>query len=106
MRAPEVTHSVPMLSLANAYSEVEAREFDRRVCTLLGSEKPAYVCELKVDGVAVSLVYENGKFVRGATRGDGIQGDDITSNLRTVRAIPYGSGQRPRQPFEARGAFI
>ena len=101
---PSVTHSVPMLSLANAYSEDEAREFDRRVCALLGSEKPAYVCELKVDGVAVSLEYENGKFTRGATRGDGIQGDDITSNLRTVRAIPLTvRGHAPRGRFEVRG---
>ena len=101
---PSVMHSVPMLSLANAYSEEEAREFDRRVCALLGSKKPGYVCELKVDGVAVSLVYEDGKFTRGATRGDGVQGDEITSNLRTVRAIPLTvRGNSPHQRFEVRG---
>lgn len=101
---PSVTHSVPMLSLANAYAEDEAREFDRRVCALLRSEKRAYVCELKVDGVAVSLVYENGRFTRGATRGDGIQGDDITSNLKTVRAIPLTvRGNAAPKHFEVRG---
>jgi len=101
---PSVTHSVPMLSLANAYTEEEASEFNRRVCTLLGDEKPQYACELKVDGVAVSLVYENGKLIRGATRGDGVQGDLITENLKTVRAIPLAvRGENPPKEFEVRG---
>lgn len=85
---PIVTHSVPMLSLSNTYNEDEVREFDRRVRTLLKGERYEYVCELKFDGVAVSLVYENDVLVRGATRGDGVQGDDITQNIKTIRSIP------------------
>lgn len=85
---PSVVHDVPMLSLANTYAEEEVVEFDSRVRGSLEPERPHYVCELKVDGIAVSLVYENGVLVRGATRGDGTAGDDITANLRTIRAIP------------------
>ena len=83
-----VTHDPPMLSLANSYSEEEIRDFDRRVRDVLGSATPAYIVELKIDGVAVTLRYRNGVFVRGATRGDGMQGDDITHNLRTIRQLP------------------
>lgn len=101
---PSVTHSVPMLSLANAYTEEEFGEFHRRVNSLLGSEVPEYVCELKVDGVAVSLTYENGHLVAGATRGDGVQGDLITENLRTIRAIPLSvRGEDPPKDFTVRG---
>jgi len=85
---PSVKHAVPMLSLANTYSEEEVREFDKRVHSLLKGERCAYVCELKIDGVAVSLHYRNGILARGATRGDGFQGDDITANLKTLRSIP------------------
>jgi DNA ligase (NAD+) len=85
---PTVTHRIPMLSLSNVYSEEELLDFDKRVKTLLGSQPYRYVCELKFDGVAVSLKYEDGILVQGATRGDGIQGDDITNNLRTIRSIP------------------
>ncbi|HEY6952079.1 MAG TPA: NAD-dependent DNA ligase LigA [Bacteroidota bacterium] len=85
---PSVTHAVPMLSLANTYNEEEVKDFDRRVHSLLDGETAAYVCELKFDGVAISLRYEDGIFVRGATRGDGVQGDEITQNLRTLRSIP------------------
>jgi DNA ligase (NAD+) len=83
-----VLHDPPMLSLANSYSEEEIRDFDRRVRQLLGSTTPAYVAELKIDGVAITLRYHDGLFVQGATRGDGVQGDDITNNLRTVRSLP------------------
>jgi DNA ligase (NAD+) len=83
-----VAHNPPMLSLANSYSEEEIRDFDRRVRELLGTEKPAYVAELKFDGVAIALKYKGGVFVQGATRGDGTQGDDITHNLKTVRTLP------------------
>jgi DNA ligase (NAD+) len=83
-----VAHDPPMLSLANSYSEDEIREFDRRVRSLLGNETPAYVAELKFDGVAIALRYRDGIFIQGATRGDGQQGDDITSNLRTIRSLP------------------
>ena len=85
---PTVTHAIPMLSLANTYNEDEVRDFDRRVASLLGSEAYTYVCELKFDGVAISLRYQKGLFVQGATRGDGVQGDEITQNLRTIRSIP------------------
>lgn len=83
-----VIHDIPMLSLSNSYDENDLDEFDKRINNLLKSEKYTYVCELKFDGIAVSLVYNNGLFVRGATRGDGVRGDEITANLRTVRAIP------------------
>ncbi|MCL5780175.1 MAG: NAD-dependent DNA ligase LigA [Firmicutes bacterium] len=83
-----VPHRVPMLSLGNAFGEGDLREFDRRVRTLLPGEEVEYVVELKIDGLAVSLWYENGLLVRGATRGDGEYGEDITANLRTVKAIP------------------
>lgn len=85
---PSVDHQIPMLSLANTYNEEEVREFDRRVQSLLKKELYRYVCELKIDGIAVSLIYQNGILVRGATRGDGFQGDNITSNLKTIRSIP------------------
>jgi DNA ligase (NAD+) len=83
-----VTHAVQMLSLANTYSEDDIRDFDRRVKSLLGHEPFRYVCELKFDGVSLSLRYEKGMLVLGATRGDGVQGDNITSNVKTIRSVP------------------
>jgi DNA ligase (NAD+) len=83
-----VTHNPPMLSLANSYSEEEIRDFDRRVHELLEAQTPAYVAELKFDGVAITLKYRDGIFIQGATRGDGTQGDDITHNLKTIRSLP------------------
>ncbi len=83
-----VMHDVPMLSLANSYDEQDLDEFDKRVNNLLKGEKYKYVCELKFDGIAVSLTYKNGILARGATRGDGIRGDEITTNLKTIRVIP------------------
>jgi len=83
-----VKHAVPMLSLSNTYSEDEVRDFDRRVRETLENEPYRYECELKFDGVAISLRYKDGIFVQGATRGDGIEGDDITQNLKTIRSIP------------------
>ncbi len=85
---PTVTHRRPMLSIANSYDPEEVREFDRRVRDRLDGGQPRYVCELKIDGVAVSLIYEDGRLVRGATRGNGEQGDDVTPNIRTVRSVP------------------
>lgn len=85
---PIVRHDPPMLSLANSYSAEEIKDFDWRVRELLGKETPEYVAELKFDGVAIALRYRNGVFIQGATRGDGVQGDDITNNLRTVRSLP------------------
>lgn len=84
----KVQHQVPMLSLANAFNEGDLRDFDRRVKEGLGVDELTYVCELKIDGLAVSLRYENGLFTQGATRGDGTTGEDITSNLKTIRSIP------------------
>jgi DNA ligase (NAD+) len=82
----KVEHTIPMLSLGNAFNEQDLKDFDRRVRQ--GAGEVTYVCELKIDGLAVSLTYENGKFVRGATRGDGTVGEDITANLKTIRSIP------------------
>lgn len=102
---PTVTHRKPMLSLANTYNEMEFREFDQRVRQALPGEKVEYVVELKIDGVAISLHYRNGRFERGVTRGDGIQGDDITPNLRTIRSIPLVVRDTQSVPefFEVRG---
>ena len=83
-----VNHRTPMLSIDNTYNEAELRNFDARVRRGLGNEAPRYVVELKIDGVSVSLRYENGMLVRAATRGDGKQGDDITANVRTIRSLP------------------
>lgn len=82
----KVAHRVPMLSLANAFNEQDLRDFDRRVRQAVGDVE--YVVELKIDGLAVSLRYENGLFVQGSTRGDGTTGEDITENLKTIRSIP------------------
>jgi DNA ligase (NAD+) len=83
-----VKHIAPMFSLANAFSPEELRAFDQRVKKIIPQQRLEYVAELKIDGLAVALVYENGIFVRGATRGEGVTGEEITSNLRTVKAIP------------------
>jgi DNA ligase (NAD+) len=83
-----VVHKVPMLSLDNTYNVEELHDFHNRVVKNLGTEEVEYVVELKIDGLGVSLFYENGKFVRGATRGDGKTGEDITANLKTICAIP------------------
>jgi len=102
---PTVSHRVPMLSLANTYTQEELMEFDKRVRKLLSVNTVEYVTELKFDGIAVSLLYEDGLFVRGATRGDGVTGDDITQNLRTVKSIPLRLMQKEQQPpvLEVRG---
>ncbi|HEY5615953.1 MAG TPA: NAD-dependent DNA ligase LigA, partial [Bacteroidota bacterium] len=102
---PTVTHGAAMLSLSNTYNEEEVLEFDRRVKSLLGKEPYRYICELKFDGVAVSLVYENNILVRGATRGDGTQGDDITQNLKTIRSIPLRlvKSRKGLEDIEVRG---
>ncbi|MDP8946489.1 MAG: NAD-dependent DNA ligase LigA [Actinomycetota bacterium] len=100
----EVRHAIPMLSLANARRTEELREWDARVRRLLGPDEEArYVTELKIDGLAVSLRYENGRFVQGATRGNGVVGEDVTQNLRTVRAIPERLWDDPPKVLEPRG---
>ncbi|EAD2778199.1 NAD-dependent DNA ligase LigA [Listeria monocytogenes] len=83
----KVAHDTPMLSLANAFNQEDLADFDRRIRDKVG-DNIAYMCELKIDGLAVSLQYENGKYKQGATRGDGTIGEDITANLRTIRSIP------------------
>jgi DNA ligase (NAD+) len=99
-----VTHRVPMLSIDNTYSADELREFDRRVRKLVPGGKIEYVVELKIDGVAISLTYEEGLFTVGATRGDGERGDDVTHNLKTIREVPLRlRAKNPPALFEARG---
>lgn len=106
----KVAHETPMLSLADVFSEQELLDFDRRVRRTVG-EKVTYVCELKIDGLAVSLTYDQGRFVLGATRGDGTTGEDITQNLRTIRSLPLalphaetievrGEAYMPKRSFE------
>lgn len=87
-RFEKVAHQAPMLSLANAFNEEELRAFHKRVCTSLDTESVSYVAELKIDGVAIALTYENGRLVRGATRGNGLIGEDVTQNLKTIKQIP------------------
>jgi DNA ligase (NAD+) len=100
-----VKHRLPMLSLDNAFSEEDVRDFDRRVRERLGQEAPVhYSAEPKLDGLAISARYENGMFVQGATRGDGETGEDITHNLRTIKALPMRlRGERPPPVLEVRG---
>ena len=84
-RFAPVAHARPMLSLSNVFDEAELRAFDGRVRKGLGREDVGYVCELKIDGLAINLTYEDGTFVQGATRGDGTTGEDVTANLRTIQ---------------------
>jgi len=102
-----VTHRVPMLSLNNAFDDEEVAAFDRRVREGLERESVEYDCEPKFDGLAVSLVYERGAFVQGATRGDGTTGEDVTTNLKTVRSIPLRlRGSAAPRRLEVRGEVI
>jgi len=103
-----VTHIVPMLSLDNAYNEEELRAFDERVKRGAGAGRMpddpiAYVAELKIDGLSIALTYEDGRLVRGATRGDGSRGEDVTANVRTIRAVPLSLRQGPSGRIEIRG---
>ena len=99
-----VTHRFPMLSLGNTYNETDLKDFDSKVKKALGDEKYEYICELKFDGVALSFWYENGKLIKGITRGDGIRGDDITNNVRTIKSIPHSiNDQILPIEFELRG---
>lgn len=107
----KVVHRVPMLSLGNAFGAQDLRDFDRRIRQIVGDDF-SYVCELKIDGLAVSLYYQDGIFVQGATRGDGTVGEDITANLKTIGSIPLrlkeavtlevrGEAYMPKRSFEA-----
>ncbi|MFA5085853.1 MAG: NAD-dependent DNA ligase LigA, partial [Candidatus Omnitrophota bacterium] len=92
-----VKHIVPMMSMDNTYSAAELKEFDERVRKNLKGEEYEYVVELKFDGVSISLLYENGCWIRGATRGDGTEGDDVTNNLKTIRSIPMKFNERVKR---------
>ncbi len=100
-----VEHKVPMLSLDNAYTEDELRAFDERVRrgAGLGEAPVAYVAEMKIDGLSIALTYEDGRLIRGATRGDGTRGEDVTVNVRTIRAIPLSLRDGPPGRIEVRG---
>ena len=101
-----VTHPAPLLSLGNAFSEDELRAFDARVLNGLNVKEVEYIVELKIDGLAVDLVYEDGRLVQGATRGDGVVGENVTANIRTIRAVPLtllGLSNEIPQGFDVRG---
>src|ERR1700719_787971 len=108
----KVRHSSPMLSLDNTYNEEELRAWERRVHELTGREDVDYVCELKLDGMSLSLGYDDGQLARGITRGDGTVGEDVTLNVRTVRSVPLSiakdklkkAGIPPN--FEVRGELL
>ncbi|HKB74127.1 MAG TPA: NAD-dependent DNA ligase LigA [Burkholderiales bacterium] len=104
---PQVIHRTPMLSLNNAFTEEDVIGFDRRVREGLGKEEIEYAAEPKFDGLAISLLYDRGRFVQGATRGDGYTGEDVTANLRTVRSIPLKLRHaRPPGSVEVRGEVV
>ena len=97
-------HRLPMLSIDNTYSPTELKEFDKKVCKALANDKPTYMVELKIDGVAISLIYENGILTAGVTRGDGEKGDDVTQNLKTVGGVPLKlNTKKPPALLEVRG---
>jgi len=98
---PSVTHRTPMLSIDNVYDEDEFREFDDRVRRLLPGKAVAYVAELKIDGVSISITYRDGKYARAVTRGDGVRGDDVTANVKTLKALPLVVDER--REVEVRG---
>src|ERR1700675_2259944 len=108
----KVRHSSQMLSLDNTYSEEELRAWERRVHELSGRKDVDYVCELKLDGMSLALIYEDGKLVRGVTRGDGTVGEDVTLNIRTVRSIPLAIPKEKLKEagippdFEVRGELL
>ena len=102
-RFAPVQHASPMLSLSNVFDEAELRAFDQRVRKALGRDEVGYVCELKIDGLAVNLTYEDGRFVKGATRGDGFTGEDVTANLRTLRSIPLTLRESLKGRLDVRG---
>ncbi len=101
-----VVHTYPMLSLGNTYSQEEIADFDNRIRKVI-SDEFEYVCELKFDGVAIGLTYKNGELIRAVTRGDGVQGDDVTQNVRTIKTIPLRlSGNNFPDEFEIRGEIF
>ncbi|MFN5216724.1 MAG: NAD-dependent DNA ligase LigA [Bacteroidota bacterium] len=101
-----VPHKRRMLSLGNTYSEEELLEFDERVRKSLGIDAVEYVCELKIDGLAISLFYENGQLIQAVTRGDGFQGDDVTENVKTIRSVTQQLHGNYPTSFEIRGEIF
>lgn len=101
----QVVHQYPMLSLSNSYSEAEVAEFVQRVEKLSG-ETPDYVCELKLDGTSISIIYQHGQLQRAVTRGDGEKGDDVTANVRTIRSVPLKLQGNYPESFEIRGEIV
>src|SRR4029079_2256569 len=102
-RFAPVAHARPMLSLSNLFDEAELRAFDARVRKSLGRDDVGYVCELKIDGLAINLAYQDGAFVTGATRGDGTTGEDVTANLRTIKSIPLSFRDKVAGRIDVRG---
>ncbi len=108
----KAAHSSPMLSLDNTYNVDELRNWERRVHELIGRKDIEYVCELKLDGMSLALQYENGQLVRGLTRGDGVVGEDVTLNVRTVRSVPLSVSKEKLKKagipldFEVRGELL
>ncbi|WP_320112990.1 NAD-dependent DNA ligase LigA [Draconibacterium orientale] len=103
----QVTHKYTMLSLSNAYSQEELKDFDNRIQKIIGTNDYEYVCELKFDGSSISLTYENGELVRAVTRGDGVKGDDVTNNVRTIQSVPLKlRGNDYPESFEIRGEIL
>ena len=102
-RFEPVAHAVPMLSLANAFSDGDVRDFVARIVKETGDADPAFSVEPKLDGLAISLRYEHGAFVRGATRGDGATGEDVSANLRTIKSIPLRLRGNAPEVLEVRG---
>ncbi|MGC6285119.1 MAG: NAD-dependent DNA ligase LigA [Polaribacter sp.] len=101
-----VTHLNRMYSLDNSYSSQDLLDWEKRIQKMLGTDQIEYTCELKFDGASINLTYENGKFVRAVTRGDGFQGDDVSTNIRTIRSIPLHVGEEFLFDFEIRGEII
>ncbi len=104
----QVVHDYPMLSLGNTYNIGELNDFDKRIKNIIGTDTPyLYVCELKFDGTAISIKYKNGKYIQAVTRGDGTKGDDVTTNVRTVRSIPLQlQGNDYPEELEVRGEIL
>src|SRR5207245_7969811 len=102
-RFAPVEHARPMLSLSSVFDEAELRAFDQRVRRSLGRDDVGYMCELKIDGISINLTYQDGKFVQGATRGDGFVGEDVTANLRTIKSIPLTLRERVGGRVDVRG---
>lgn len=101
-----VVHKNRMYSLDNSYSKEDVLDWEKRIQKMLGTEAISYTCELKYDGASINLTYENGQFVRAVTRGDGVQGDDVTTNIKTIKSIPLSLQKPFLQNFEMRGEII